>query len=42
MMASVYLLWRNVYLGFLPFLFFVFDWMVGFFVIELYELFLYL
>ena len=32
---SVCLLWRNVYLG--PF----FDWVVGFFVIELYELFVY-
>ena len=31
---SIFLLWRNVYLGLLP----TFDWVVCFFVIELYKL----
>ena len=38
LLASVYLLWRNVYLGLLPIL----DRVVGFFDIELQELLLYL
>ena len=37
LLASVYLLWRNVYLGLLPIL----DRVVGFFDIELQELLLY-